>query len=72
MPTISLYVANGHIANGTVTVYPYGSTFPSMTYSRMYRALYALADSAGHVFVSGQDRHGRGHVIGVQCRSVTV
>ena len=44
----SLYVAN----NSTVTVYPYGSTSPSMTYSTTYRALYAVADSKGHVFVS--------------------
>ena len=49
----SLYVANGGYGTGTVTVYPYGSTSPSITYSPMYRALYALADSAGHVFVSG-------------------
>ena len=45
----SLYVANSN----TVTVYPYGSTIPSMTYSPIHRALYALADSAGHVFVIG-------------------
>ena len=34
-----------------------------MTYSPMYRALYALADSAGHVFVSGYDRRHLGHVL---------
>ncbi len=52
----SLYVANG--GRGTVTVYPYGSTSPSMTYSGLGWALYAVADSTGHVFVSGQ-----GHVL---------
>jgi hypothetical protein len=56
-----LYVANGY--PGTVTVYPYGTTTPSMTYSGIYRALYALADSAGHVFVSGQNHHHLGHVL---------
>jgi len=56
----SLYVANG---NATVTVYPYGSTSPSMTYSTMSRPLYALADSTGHVFVSGLNRHGVGYVV---------
>jgi hypothetical protein len=50
----SLYVANA--GNGTVTVYPYGSTSPSMTYSTSYRVLYAVVDSTGHVFVSGQNR----------------
>ena len=50
----SLYVANA--GNGTVTVYPYGSTSPSMTYSTTYRVLYAVADSTGRVFVSGQNR----------------
>ena len=59
----ALYVANEHYPNGTVTVYPYGSTIPSMIYVGMYRALYALADSAGHVYVSGQNRHRRGHVL---------
>ena len=29
----------------------------------MYRALYALADSTGHVFVSGENDHGTGHVL---------
>lgn len=48
----SLYVANSY--NGTVTVYPYGSSSPSMTYSKgVQNPLYPLADSAGHVFVSG-------------------
>lgn len=55
----SLYVANAN----TVTVYPYGATSPSITYSPIYRALYALPDSAGHVFVSGLNHHGVGHVI---------
>jgi len=50
----SLYVANGY--DGTVTVYPYGSSSPSMTYSNgVHEPLYALADSTGHVFVSGRD-----------------
>jgi|SRR5580698_2385654 hypothetical protein len=57
----SLYVANA--GNGTVTVYPYGSTTPSTTYSIFGAALYALADSAGHVFLSGWNQHHRGHVI---------
>lgn len=56
----SLYVANA--GNDSVTVYAYGSTTPSMTYSAP--ALYALADSAGHVFVSGgRNPHGLGNVI---------
>jgi DNA-binding beta-propeller fold protein YncE len=57
----SLYVANA--GNHTVTVYPYGSATPSMTYSILGAALYALADSAGHVFVSGWNQHHQGHVI---------
>jgi hypothetical protein len=57
----SLYVANA--GNSTVTVYPYGSTTPSMTYSIFGAALYALADSAGHVFLSGWNKHHQGHVI---------
>jgi DNA-binding beta-propeller fold protein YncE len=57
----SLYVANA--GNGTVTVYPYGSYIPSMTYSPFAAALYALADSAEHVYVSGWNRHHVGHVI---------
>jgi hypothetical protein len=63
----SLYVANEpHLSYGwgTVTVYPYGSTSPSMTYSKVGRALYALPDSTGHVFVSGQNNWaGVGHVL---------
>jgi DNA-binding beta-propeller fold protein YncE len=57
----SLYVANA--GNHTVTVYPYGSATPSMTYSILGAALYALADSARHVFLSGWNRHHLGHVI---------
>ena len=57
----SLYVANEF--TGSVNVYPYGSTTPSMTYSTMYTPLYALADSTGYVFVSGQNRRGRGYVV---------
>jgi NHL repeat len=57
----SLYVANS--GNHTVTVYPYGSATPSMTYSILGAALYALADSAGHVFLSGWNKHHQGHVI---------
>jgi hypothetical protein len=59
----SLYVANR--VNGTVTVYPYGSSKPSMTYSHgAHEPLYALADSAGHIYESGRNpgRHNRGHV----------
>jgi len=60
----SLYVANS--GNGTVTVYPYGSSSPSMTYSKgVHEPLYPLADSAGHVFVSGFSvisNHSRGYV----------
>ncbi|HEY6325973.1 MAG TPA: hypothetical protein VIW73_05585 [Candidatus Cybelea sp.] len=49
----SLYVANS--GNGTVTVYPNGSKRPSMTYSKgVHVPLFPLADSAGHVFVSGR------------------
>ena len=63
----SLYVANEpHLSYGwgTVTVYPYGSTLPSMTYSKVGRALYALADSTGHVFVLGQNNWATlGHVL---------
>jgi hypothetical protein len=60
----TLYV--GNFGNGTVSVYPFGSTTPSMTYSHGPReAMYALADGAGHVYVSGKDpaRHNRGHVV---------
>jgi hypothetical protein len=60
----SLYVADP--GNGTVTVYPYGSSIPSMTYSKaVLGPLYALADSAGHILVSGRGRRhpqNRGHV----------
>jgi hypothetical protein len=63
----SLYVANEpHLSYGwgTVTVYPFGSTSPSMTYSKVNRALYALADSTGHIFVSGQNNWAaKGHVL---------
>ncbi len=63
----SLYVANEpHLSYGwgSVTVYPYGSTSPSVTYSKVGRALYPLADSTGHVFVSGQNNWaGEGHVL---------
>jgi hypothetical protein len=64
----SLYVANASVGyprggTDTVTVYPYGSISPSMTYSPFAAALYALADSAGHVFVSGWNQHHQGHVI---------
>ena len=57
----ALYVANSNA--GTVTVYSYGSSSPTMTYSNGVREpLYALADSEGHVFVSGRDPgpHNRG------------
>ncbi|HVR45323.1 MAG TPA: hypothetical protein VMT95_01590 [Candidatus Binatia bacterium] len=46
----TLYVAN---LSRTVRVYPNGSSSPSMTYSRgLHEALYAVADSAGHVLVA--------------------
>ncbi|MGB6519271.1 MAG: hypothetical protein WBE79_12300 [Candidatus Cybelea sp.] len=51
----TLYVANGrpYYNNGTVTVYPYGSSNPSMTYSAgLHQPLFAVADSAKHVFVA--------------------
>lgn len=58
----SLYVANS--GNGTVTVYPYGSSTPSMTYSKaLSRPLYALADSVGHVYVSGINGHPRHNLV---------
>jgi hypothetical protein len=59
----ALYVANAR--NGTVRVYPYGSSSPSMTYSGgVDEPLYAVTDSAGHVFVSGRDPgpHNLGYV----------
>jgi hypothetical protein len=60
----TLYVANS--GNGTVTVYPYGSSAPSMTYSNgVHEPLYALADGAGHLYVSGRDpaHHNRRRVV---------
>lgn len=49
--TQSLYVANQ--TNNTVTVYPYGSTHPSLTYSQdLDRPLYPIVDRHGHLFVS--------------------
>jgi hypothetical protein len=49
----TLYVANA--GDSTVTVYPYGSSSPSMKYSTAQQLpLYALPDSVGHVFVSGR------------------
>lgn len=51
----TLYVANGRpiYSNRTVTVYPYGAKSPSMTYSAgLHQPLYAVSDSAGHVFVA--------------------
>jgi hypothetical protein len=59
----SLYVADSR--NGAVTVYPFGSSTPSMTYSKGVAVpLHALADSAGHVFESGHDfaNRNRGYV----------
>ena len=51
----SLYVADP--GNKSVTVYPNGSSTPSMTYlAGPPRPLYALADSAGHVYASGQNK----------------
>jgi DNA-binding beta-propeller fold protein YncE len=49
--TQSLYVANQ--ANNTVTVYPYGSTQPSLTYSQdLNRPLYPIVDKNGELYVS--------------------
>jgi hypothetical protein len=58
----SLYVAN--TGNRSVTVYQYGSSTPSTTYSTGAREpMYALADSAGHVYVSGREGGYHGFVI---------
>lgn len=60
----TLYAANA--GGGTVTVYPYGSSSPSMTYSKeLHEPLYGLADSAGHVFVGDRmaARHNKGYVV---------
>jgi DNA-binding beta-propeller fold protein YncE len=47
----SLYVANQ--TNNTVTVYPYGSTQPTLTYSQdLDRPLYPLVDRHGELYVS--------------------
>jgi DNA-binding beta-propeller fold protein YncE len=65
----SLYVANGRplYNNRSVTVYPFGSSTPSMTYSKgLHQPLYAVADSAGHVFVSDREvggSHPLGYVV---------
>lgn len=49
--TQSLYVANQ--SNNTVTVYPYGSTQPSVTYSQgLNRPLFPIVDRYGDLFVS--------------------
>jgi hypothetical protein len=55
----NLYVAN---QVGTVTVYPPGSTSPSLTYYHdLYRPLYVIVDSSGaHVFVSQAARNYQG------------
>ncbi|HEY6325343.1 MAG TPA: hypothetical protein VIW73_02360 [Candidatus Cybelea sp.] len=53
----TLYVAND---TSSVTVYPLGSSNPSMRYSRgLHQPLCAVADSAGHVLVG--DREPAGH-----------
>ncbi|HEY6325341.1 MAG TPA: hypothetical protein VIW73_02350 [Candidatus Cybelea sp.] len=60
----SVYVADA--SNGTVTVYPYGSSSPSMTYSKgLHQPLYALADSAGHVYVGDREpaAHNKGFIV---------
>jgi sugar lactone lactonase YvrE len=50
----NLYVAN---QGGTVTVYPRGSTSPSLTFSQgLGRPLYPIVDSSGDVFVSNAGR----------------
>jgi DNA-binding beta-propeller fold protein YncE len=49
--TQALYVANQ--TNNTVTVYPYGSIQPSLTYSQdLNRPLYPLVDRHGDLYVS--------------------
>jgi DNA-binding beta-propeller fold protein YncE len=49
--TQSLYVANQ--ANNTVTVYPYGSIQPTLTYSQdLNRPLFPIVDRQGDLFVS--------------------
>lgn len=49
--TQSLYVANQ--SNNTVTVYPYGATQPSLTYSQdLNRPLFPIVDRSGDLFVS--------------------
>ncbi|HVR46091.1 MAG TPA: hypothetical protein VMT95_05590 [Candidatus Binatia bacterium] len=60
----TLYVANAF--HRSVTVYPYGSSSPSMTFSkRLHEPLYAVADSAGHVFVGDREAesHNKGFVV---------
>ncbi|HVR47748.1 MAG TPA: hypothetical protein VMT95_14045 [Candidatus Binatia bacterium] len=62
----TLYVANALYSGGTVSVYPYGSSSPSMTYSKgLHEPLYAVADTAGHVFVGDREveSHNKGHVV---------
>ena len=49
--TQSLYVANQ--SNNTVTVYPYGASQPSLTYSQdLNRPLFPMVDRSGDLFVS--------------------
>lgn len=60
----TLYVANAF--HSTVTVYPAGSSSPSMTYSRnLHEPLYAVADTAGHVLVGDREvaSHNKGYVV---------
>jgi hypothetical protein len=54
----NLYVAN---QIGTVTIYPSGSTSPSLTISQgLARPLYPIVDRYGDLFVSNADRYYKG------------
>lgn len=59
----ALYVANQ--GNSTVTVYPAGSTSPSMTFSQdLFRPLYPVVDRSGDLFVgNGGNSYGSGGTV---------
>jgi len=64
----NLYVANQGSyygsGSGTVTVYPSGSTSPSLIYSQdLSRPLYPIVDQYGDLFVSGTNYNGSGAVV---------
>lgn len=69
----SLYVANqpNPYEQGSVTVYPAGSLYPSTTYSQdLYRPLYPIVDRYGNVFVgNGNAYAGGGTVVEYQAGS---